>query len=175
MLFLLVMDPLLRQLQELSLGTSVDSFYTGGFLHADDNCNLASSISTLEEQVALVQTFASGNFLKLIVAKYEVIVFSTDMSETTVECSIDGDAGKCLGYWWRRDLMSTRAFQENIKKARRSFFMLGSIGVFQGDLSPLFSRSVVEVYVGNASLDVRSENWILNETTTGRTAGILPS
>lgn len=36
MLFLLVMDPLLRQLHESSLGTSVNSFYTGGFLHADD-------------------------------------------------------------------------------------------------------------------------------------------
>ena len=42
-----------------SLGTSVNSFYTGGFLHADDIRTLANSISTLEEQVALVQKFAS--------------------------------------------------------------------------------------------------------------------
>ena len=91
--------------------------------------------------------------MKFNVGKCEVIVFSTDRSTTTVECSIDGevipavDAGKCLGYWWRRDLMSSRAVQENIKKAGRSFFMFGSIDVFQGDLSPLSSRSVVEVCV----------------------------
>ena len=41
--------------QESSLGTSVNSFYTGGFLHAHDIRTLANSISTLEEQVALVQ------------------------------------------------------------------------------------------------------------------------
>ena len=50
--------------------------------------------------------------------------------------------------------MSIRAVQENIKKARRSFFMFGNIDVFQGDLSPLSSQSVAEVCV-------------LNETTTG--------
>ena len=33
-LFLLVMDPLLRQLQSLSMGTSVKNMYAGGFLHA---------------------------------------------------------------------------------------------------------------------------------------------
>jgi len=42
-----------------SLGTSVNIFYTCGFLHADDIRTLANSISTLEEQVALVQKFAS--------------------------------------------------------------------------------------------------------------------
>ena len=35
---------------------------------------------------------------------------------------------------------------ENVKKARRSFFHYGGIGVFQGDLSPLSFRSVVEVW-----------------------------
>ena len=35
-LFLLVMDPLLRQLQVSGVGLSINSFYPGGFLHADD-------------------------------------------------------------------------------------------------------------------------------------------
>ena len=35
-LFLLIMDPLLRQLQALSIGASVNNMYAGGFLHADD-------------------------------------------------------------------------------------------------------------------------------------------
>ena len=35
-LFLLVMDPLLRQLQATGLGLSINNFYAGGFMHADD-------------------------------------------------------------------------------------------------------------------------------------------
>ena len=35
-LFLLVMDPLLRQLQSLSIGATVNNMYAGAFLHADD-------------------------------------------------------------------------------------------------------------------------------------------
>ena len=65
---------------------------------------------------------------------------------------------------YREDLLSCRAVQENIKKARRSFFMFGSIGVYQGDLSPLSARSVVEVCVMPV-LIYGSENWILNVTT----------
>ena len=33
-----------------------------------------------------------------------------------------GDMGKCLGYWWKGDLLATRAVEENIMKARRAFF-----------------------------------------------------
>ena len=32
-------------------------------------------------------------------------------------------------------------------KARRSFFMYGALGAFQGDLSPLSTRSVIEMCV----------------------------
>ena len=54
-----------------------------------------------------------------------------------------GEAGKCLGYWWERDLLATCAV-ENIRNAQRAFFHYGSIGVFQVDLSPLSCRSVLE-------------------------------
>ena len=47
-LFLLIIDPLLRELQSLSVGTSVNGMYAGGFLHADDICTLAASPSSLE-------------------------------------------------------------------------------------------------------------------------------
>ena len=40
----------------------MNSFYTGGFLHADDVHTLANSVSTLEEQVALVHKFARPIF-----------------------------------------------------------------------------------------------------------------
>jgi len=97
--------------------------------------------------VLLVQRFAKENFLKLITIKCEVVVFASDSHAAHPECKIAelaisvGSEDKCLGYWWRGDLMANRAVEEGIKKARRSFFHYGTIGVFQGDLSPLRSSS----------------------------------
>ena len=53
-LFLQVMDPPLRDLQSLSVGTSVNGMYAGGFLHADNIRTLATSPSSLETQVPIV-------------------------------------------------------------------------------------------------------------------------
>ena len=64
--------------------------------------------------------------------------------------------------WWSGDQMATRAVEENVKKDRRSFFLYGGIGVVQGDLSPLSSRSVVEVCVMPIVL-YGCESWILSE------------
>ena len=46
-LFLLVMDPLLRQLQASGLGLIINKYYTGGYMHADDIRTLATSEETL--------------------------------------------------------------------------------------------------------------------------------
>ena len=68
-LFLLVMDPLLKQLETSGLGLFVNSFYVGGFLHADDIRTLATSADSLKAQVSLVKSFSEENFLKLNVQK----------------------------------------------------------------------------------------------------------
>ena len=60
-LLLLIMDPLLRQLQSLSVGTSVNGMYTGGFLNADDIRTLVTTPSSLETQVSTVSKFAKEN------------------------------------------------------------------------------------------------------------------
>ena len=73
-LFLLVMDLLLRELQASGLGLSINNFYAGGFLHADDVRTLASSKESLEAQVAMVKEFTERNFLKLNVGKCEVVI-----------------------------------------------------------------------------------------------------
>ena len=73
-----------------------------------------------------------------------------------------GDVGKCLGYWWKGDLFATKSVDENIKKARRSFFHYGSIGAFQGDICPLSSRSILESCVMPVLL-YGCENWIMTE------------
>ena len=64
-LFLLIMDPLLRQLQASGVGLSVNNFYAGGFLHVDDITTLATSEESLKQQVELVSDFAVQNLLKL--------------------------------------------------------------------------------------------------------------
>ena len=50
--FMLLMDPLLRELQAFGQGLSINNFYAGGFLHANDVRTLASSKESLEAQVA---------------------------------------------------------------------------------------------------------------------------
>ena len=56
-LFLLVMDPLFRQLQVAGVGLSINSFYAGGFLHTDDIRTLATSETSLKCQVEMVKEF----------------------------------------------------------------------------------------------------------------------
>ena len=90
-LFLLVMDPLLTQLQVSGVGLSINSFYAGGFLHADDIRTLATSETSLKCQVEMVKEFADQNLLKLNVSKCEIVVFSTQQSSTTLPvCEVDG-------------------------------------------------------------------------------------
>ena len=54
-LFLLIMNPLLQQLETSGLGLTINSFYAGGFAHADDIRTLATTVETLEAQVGLVR------------------------------------------------------------------------------------------------------------------------
>ena len=172
-LFLLVMDPLLRQLQASGVGLSVNNFYAGGFLHVDDIRTLATSDVSLRYQINLVKTFADHNLLKLNGSKCEIVLFSRQPSNTFPACEVDGSVlpagsvGKCLGYWWKGDLSASRSVEENIKKARRAFFHYGSIGVFQGDIGPLSSKEVIESCVMPVLL-YGSENWILTEVLMKR-------
>ena len=106
----------------------------------DDVRTLASSKESLQARAAMVKEFAKRNFLKLNVGKCEVVMFSRGCSVDVPECVVDGsvslpagDIGRCLGFWWKGDLLATRSVDENIKKARRAFFHYGSIGAF---LSP---------------------------------------
>ena len=54
-LFLLVMDPLLRELQASGVGLSLKGYYAGGFLHADDVRTLATSEDSLRKQIDMVE------------------------------------------------------------------------------------------------------------------------
>ena len=74
-LFLLVMDPLLRQLQASGMGLLINKFYAEGFLHSDIVRTLATYEDSLHCQVALVKAFAEEKLLKLNVSKCEIVLF----------------------------------------------------------------------------------------------------
>ena len=57
-----------------------------------------------------------------------------------------------------------------MRKACRTFFLFGSIGVFHGDLSPLSSVSILETCVVPILL-YGSENWIMTESLMKRLEG----
>ena len=106
---------------------------------------------SLEDQVTMMNTFASENFLSLNINKCEIVPFShSKKSGQQPHCEVNGAAipvrseAKCLGYWWRNDLLASKSISENIGKARHSFFLYGRIGAFQGDLNPLSTRSIIE-------------------------------
>ena len=87
-----------------------------------------------------------------------MVVFVSDSHAPYPECKI-AEQAISVGYsWWQGNLMVNRAVEEDIKKAR-SFFHFGAIGVFQGDLSPLSSRAVVESCVMPVLL-YGCENWV---------------
>ena len=77
------------------------------------------------------------------------------------EVHIKTDA-KCLRVWWRYDLSPVKSIEECVHKARRTFFALGSIGVFHGQLTPLTGCSLFETFVVPIML-YGYETWILSE------------
>ena len=93
-LFLSVMDPLLRQLQASGVGFTVNKFYAGGFLHADDVRTCKMSDATSEEylqcQVALVKAFAKKNLLKLNVSICKIVLFSSQKGIAFPVCEVEG-------------------------------------------------------------------------------------
>ena len=67
-----------------------------------------------------------------------------------------------FGVLVERDLLMTKSVEENIAKARHASFHYGSIGFCQKDISPLSSKSMLEVCVIHIML-YGSENWVLTE------------
>ena len=64
-LFLLVIDPLLQQMESIKLGPNFAGRFLGASTHADDIRMVTSSLNCLDRQVSLVQEIASQNGLQL--------------------------------------------------------------------------------------------------------------
>ena len=116
-------------------------------------------------QVSMVQEFAKSNFLKLNCSKCETVLFSKrsvipslpyvfeDTHIQSVKRVNVLATGGAVAY-----LLLNNSY---MKKARRVFFLYGSIGAFHGNLS-LLSVSILESCVFPILL-YESENWIMTE------------
>ena len=168
-LFLLIIDPLLRELDRKSLGSSICGLFLGAFAHADDIRTVTSCVNTLNQQIEVVQSFAAKNALTLNISKCEIVIVSPSTIVTESVCTLNEhplvpvESAKCLGYWWTWNLSASKAIDEGIKKARRAFFAFGSKGAFQGNLNPIASREIFEVCVVPILL-YGCENWALTDS-----------
>ena len=134
---------------------------------------MANSSESLEAQIREVTVFTKQNFLVLNPNKCEILCLSKAGNVSPPHCCIDGntvpvrDEVKCLGYVWRGNLSAVQMVEYNCSKARRAFFVYGGIGGFQGDLSPLSGRSIIDTCVLPVLL-YGCEQWRLTETSLGQ-------
>ena len=125
----MVMDPLLRKLEQYSLGPCLGDLYCGAYAQADDIRTIATSRDTLDKQISMVESFTESNALVLNANKCEVVVVLTTKTCTDVPiCTVanhqlaPSTSSKCLGYWWSWDLSCEKAIDEALWKARCCFF-----------------------------------------------------
>ena len=166
-LFLLVMDPILLELQSRSNGLNINGLFLGALSHADDIRTLSTNLTDCRAQISSVSSFATQRGLMLSTEKCEAII---SPSVPANKSYIQADAikipishsARCLGAWWTPNLSSSKWITVNINKARGALFSRGS-GTFHGTLNPLSSRSIIECCV-LPTLLYGAESWILNTT-----------
>ena len=167
LLFLLVIDSLLEELESTGLGVSIHGHYLGSLGHADDLRGVAPNLDILEQQASIVRQFTVDNGLRLNEDKLELQEFSIrrpqpstmSIGETTIASA---SSSTCLGVKWSHDLSPTESINHNIAKARQAFFAHRANGIAYGEQNPLSSSELFEVCVLPVCL-YGSENWILTE------------
>ena len=163
-LFLLVMDPTLLELQQKSCGLSVNGLFLGALSHADDIRTLSTNLADCKKQISSIHSLTSFRNLTLNANKCEAVISpsipgnASAIRSDNIEIPISHSA-RCLGVWWSTSLSSNKWIEENIRKARGAFFARGC-GVFNGALNPLSSRSIIECCI-LAVLLYSAESWTL--------------
>ena len=114
---------------------------------------MASSTECVAQQDEVINQFSAETSLKLNSEKFEIVKISLNSQENISTLPIrdrnvsTSQSAKCLGMWWNSRLTAKDSVHENINKSRRSFFALGRLGAFQGDLNPLSSCSIFETCI----------------------------
>jgi hypothetical protein len=160
------MDTLLHHITRENCGLSVGGSFTGAAIHADDVRTCAASKQSVTKQNTIITDFTSSSGLNLNVQKLEVLQVglkpkageSLEIADHRLPLS---ESVKCLGVRWQYNLSASRDVSENISKARKAFFALGSLGAFQGKLNPLSSSSIFVTCILPILL-YGCETWILD-------------
>ena len=165
--FLVVMDKLLLQLSDERCGISICGLYLGGAAHADDVRTIASSAAIAEVQGGVIFEFAHNNGLLVNREKTEVVRMAVKKcsNENQVQLTYHNSTvstlpqTKCLGFM---SLSAKPGVEQNVNRARKQFFALGSTGCFLGYSNPLSAREIVDICV-IPTLLYGAENWILDD------------
>ena len=108
-LFLLVMDPILLELQTKSCGLNINGLFLGALSHADDIRTFSTNVADCKHQISSVSTFATSRSLTLSTEKCEAVIspsIPTNRSAIKVD-SIEipiSNSARCLGAWWKSTL-----------------------------------------------------------------------
>ena len=167
-LFLIIIIVMIGHLRDKNYGTSLQGFFLGAAVHADDVRTVATNKHSVMNQASEINSFTQDNNLNLNTSKLEIIRISQVPKPTEtlqiVHLSVTtSKSAKCLGVWWSESLSAKVSIAKNIAKARKAFFAFGSIGAFQGKLNPLSSSCVVETCVIPILL-YGCEIWLLDST-----------
>ena len=104
-LFLLVINPILLELNRRSSGPSICGLYLGAFAHADDICTLATNITDCKSQISYISEYISSQGLALNVDKREATISPSFPADSTHIQAGDVlfpliNSAKCLGALW---------------------------------------------------------------------------
>ena len=167
--FLVVMYKLLLQLRDERCGISICGLYLGGAAHADDVRTIASSAAIAEVQGGVISEFAHNGLLVNGVKTEVVRIAVKKCSNVNQEQLTSHNStvstlpqAKRLGFMWSSTLSIKPGVEQNINRARKQFFVLGSTGSFLDYSNPLAAREIVEICV-IPTLLYGAENWILDD------------
>ena len=101
----------------------------------DDLRTTAATQKKIFHQASVIQQFTDYTCLKLNISKLEVVKISKapehpENLEIAVHTMCTIPAAKWLGVWWQSNCSASKSVNENIKKARKAFFALGSLRCF---------------------------------------------
>ena len=112
MLFLLVIDSLLKDLANANSGISIKRIYTGSLGHADDLRSVTPNLHSFQKQAEIVKSFTEKNSLTLNVDKLDLLAMANSSQAHDCEILIGStrvtskNEARCLGVIWTHDLSS---------------------------------------------------------------------
>ena len=151
-LFSIVIDSLLRNVEATGQGLSISGQYLGASAYADDLRALSNFPTAAEIQGNCLKAFCNTNSLTLNSDKTEVVVFKKGPHKSQT-LNVAGQrintqsCTKCLGVWLEHNLSPSNSIEKNIANAHRAFFATGVLGAFQSKCNPLTGRSSFETFV----------------------------